>query len=469
MELNKNFQLKLIHNQHLRLFLITNKEIAIKKNKLIEFKEEKEIILQNKLKAMSFRPAVKGDDGQIEKKILPFFSVHVILKKISDKKKYKNFSSLIPQKKLIYKVIRLNKKLEKFVKSINKYNLNLNSFKGSKLDFVLFLRNNLYFNLKIRFSNILYKIDLIKATYNNIINFNKNNNINIKLSRLQMIDKIFADFSVTPPATPSSEGEHAANSESSHPTAATLPTAAASAASPSQPQQEGEIASPVQRKIALLFSYFNNQHSNKLHLTKKAAYLSLATKKSNSKKFLLNKTFLDDIVTILDNHSKLMINKSIIPNISKYKTNVGAKVNNHLFIYSNKKRLLNPYFLYLLNHSDCNKQDIGGVAVLQKFIKSKESEIKYLLFKLNSLIKKIKYIINIIKLNKKFLKKIDKIKSGSKVKVSNIKDPATINNEIKNLRLLRSRGLTQQEQEQEQEQKQGKATNKKNLYLQISN
>jgi hypothetical protein len=188
----KNFHEILKHNQNLRLFLNANKEIANKEIRAIKLKEEQEKLLQNKLKNMSIRPAVKGDDGQIEKSILPFFSVPIILKKISDKKKYKNFSSIIPQKKLIYKVIRLNKKLEKLVKSINKYNLNLNSFKGSKLEFILFLRNNLYFNLKIRFSNILYKIDLIKATYNSIININnKNNNISIKLSRLHMIDKIF--------------------------------------------------------------------------------------------------------------------------------------------------------------------------------------------------------------------------------------------------------------------------------------
>src|ERR1700754_1394534 len=134
------------HNQNLRLFLNTNKEKVKKKNRFIRFKEEQEKILQNKLINLSIRPAVKGDDGQIDKRILPFFSVAVILKKISDKKKYKNLNLLNPQKKLIYKIIKLNKKLEKLVESIKKYNLNLNSFKGSKLDFILFLRNNLYFN-----------------------------------------------------------------------------------------------------------------------------------------------------------------------------------------------------------------------------------------------------------------------------------------------------------------------------------
>ena len=117
------------HNQNLRLFLNTNKELAKLENSLIRSQEKKEQMLLNKLKSLSIRPAVKGDDGQIDKRILPFFSVSVILKKISDKKKYKNLNLLNPQKKLIYKIIKLNKKLEKLVESIKKYNFNLNSFK----------------------------------------------------------------------------------------------------------------------------------------------------------------------------------------------------------------------------------------------------------------------------------------------------------------------------------------------------
>ena len=88
----KNLQ----HNQNLRLFLNTNKEKVNKKNTLLKLKEERSVAaekkLQDKLISMSIRPAVKGDEGQsfAEKRILPFFSVPVILKKISDKKKYKN-------------------------------------------------------------------------------------------------------------------------------------------------------------------------------------------------------------------------------------------------------------------------------------------------------------------------------------------------------------------------------------------
>lgn len=181
----KNYQEKLKHNQNLQLFLRTNKEIAIRKNRLIKLKEEEDIILQNKLINMSIRPAIKGDDGQIEKRILPLFSVPVILKKISDKKKYKNFSSIIPQKKLMYKVVILNKKLNKLVNSIHKYNLNLNSFKGNKLDFILFLRDNLYFNLKIRLSNISYKINLIKVIYSTFIN-NKNKKNSIQSKKIEV-------------------------------------------------------------------------------------------------------------------------------------------------------------------------------------------------------------------------------------------------------------------------------------------
>ena len=79
------------------------------------------ISLQDKIKNMEIRQAVEvGVEAQSiaaaqaqEKRILPLFSVPVILKKISDKKKYKNFKLLNPQKKLIYKIIRLNKKLNK--------------------------------------------------------------------------------------------------------------------------------------------------------------------------------------------------------------------------------------------------------------------------------------------------------------------------------------------------------------------
>ena len=92
------------HNQNLRLFLNTNKEKVKKKNRFLKLKEEQEKILQNKLINFSIRAAVKGDDGQIDKRILPFFSVPVILKNISDKKKYKNLNLLNPQNKLIYKI-----------------------------------------------------------------------------------------------------------------------------------------------------------------------------------------------------------------------------------------------------------------------------------------------------------------------------------------------------------------------------
>lgn len=99
------------------------------------------------------------DTISINKNILPFFSIPVILKKISDQKKNKNLNLLNPQKKLVYKIIKLNTKLVEFTTNIKKYNFNLNSFKGNNLDFILFIKNNLYYNLKYRLSNILYKIE----------------------------------------------------------------------------------------------------------------------------------------------------------------------------------------------------------------------------------------------------------------------------------------------------------------------
>jgi hypothetical protein len=100
-----------------------------------------------------------GVQSSINKNILPFFSTPIILKKISDQKNNKNLNQLNPQKKLVYKIIKLNTKLVEFTTNIKKYNFNLNSFKGNNLDFILFIKNNLYYNLKYRLSNILYKIE----------------------------------------------------------------------------------------------------------------------------------------------------------------------------------------------------------------------------------------------------------------------------------------------------------------------
>jgi hypothetical protein len=122
----------------------------------------------------------------VDKRILPFFSVPVILKKIRDQKENRSFRIFNPQKKLIYKIIKLNEKLVEFTTSIKKYNLNLDSFLllpqisdkldqrrmskiyqdkildlnvRNKSDFILFTRNNPYYNLKFRLSNIFYKIE----------------------------------------------------------------------------------------------------------------------------------------------------------------------------------------------------------------------------------------------------------------------------------------------------------------------
>ena len=133
--------------------------------------------LEEKANYMSFQPELiepasssnnkEEDNIKIDKRILPIFSAPIILKKISDKKKGITSSTLVAEQgsrnknKLNYKITNFNKKLKKLVKLIKKYNLTMNSFKGSKLDLILYLRNNLYFNLNIRFSNIFYKINLI--------------------------------------------------------------------------------------------------------------------------------------------------------------------------------------------------------------------------------------------------------------------------------------------------------------------
>lgn len=407
------------HNQNLRLFLNTNKEKVNKKNRLLKLQEERgvasEKILQDKVISMSIRPAVKGDEGQsfADKRILPFFSVPVILKKISDKKKYKNFNLLNPQKKLIYKIIRLNKRLEKLVKSINKYNFNLNSFKGSKLDFILFLRNNLYLNLKIRFSNIFYKIDLIKATYN-IINDNSNNSNNSnksnKLSPLEMLDKLIAS------------SDKASNTKKS----------------------TNKI-----NKIATISSNINTKNkgmsvSPSKSLTQASDY-SLGNKNSQ--------TFLDNIVTILNNYSKTRTqkNNTLISNSlsRKYKSGLGTKDISHLFISN-------------MIVSRINQNSANAPELVQGSSFNKESEIKYLLFKLNNLIKKIEYIINIININETFLKKIEKINSGRTITIN------SINNEIHN-NAAPQQNTQQLAYRKEKDLLSLVPNNKTDLYNQISN
>jgi len=98
-------------------------------------------------------------DITINKNILPFFSIPVILKKISDKKENNYLKLLNPQTKLVYKIIKLDTKLLEFITNIKEYSFNLNSFKGNNLDFILFNKNNFYYNLKYRLSNMLYKIE----------------------------------------------------------------------------------------------------------------------------------------------------------------------------------------------------------------------------------------------------------------------------------------------------------------------
>ena len=59
-----------------------------------------------------------------------------------------------------------------------------------------------------------------------------------------------------------------------------------------------------------------------------------------------------------------------------------------------------------------SRKDLNFNNAIQLLCKSKETEIKYLLFNLNNLIKKIEYIINIININDTFLKKIEIINSS---------------------------------------------------------
>jgi hypothetical protein len=445
------------HNKNLRLFLNTNKEKAKRNNRFLKIKEEKQIRLENKLKNLSIRPAIKGDYGQIDKRILPFFSVSVILKNISDKKKYKNLNFLNHQKKLIYKIIKINKKLEKLVESIKKYNLNLNSFKGSKLDFILFLRNNLYFNLKICFSNILYKIDLIKAVYNSTINnnnsINNNNFFNLsKIERLKILlkkvdinkkfystgtvanNKTIKERFKSRSSSKSNSTSKSSDLEIEHSHFHKLPADLSLTANLMKPKKKKNkirtSAAPVpffnKGKVSLLkknkgfdWSFLRNTVYKK---NKNINKTSTSTVSSKIIKYFFatpKKIFwsAENIITILNNYATLMKYRSLFPSANVLKSRVGIKNIKHLFIHSNKRllksqSLIKSYFLQKLS-----KDKEGFCACpefynsIKLFCKSKETEIKYLLFNLNNLIKKIEYIINIININENFVKKIKLINS----------------------------------------------------------
>lgn len=126
-------------------------------------KEQNKVLALTQVASLSSSPSPRSfdlpEEFTINKSILPFFSIPVILKKISDKKENNYLKSLNPQTKLVYKIIKLDTKLVEFTTSIKKYSFNLNSFKGNNLDFILLNKNNLYYNLKYRLSNILYKIE----------------------------------------------------------------------------------------------------------------------------------------------------------------------------------------------------------------------------------------------------------------------------------------------------------------------
>ncbi len=131
---------------------------------------------KNTNKNLAFAP--NNSLNHVNEKILPFFSSPVILKKILDQEKNIDNNLLNPEKKLIYKIIKLNENLVKSTTSIKKYNLKLDSWLsvGNKSEFILFMRNNLYYNLKFRLSNILYKIE----KFTPVLKFNSLlNNINL--------------------------------------------------------------------------------------------------------------------------------------------------------------------------------------------------------------------------------------------------------------------------------------------------
>src|ERR1700710_697949 len=95
----------------------------------------------------------------IDKKILPLFSLPLQLKQINDQKRNKyNINTTDTKSTYNYNIITLNQILDLYLKGITLYNYNLNNYllKRNKLDLILQLKKEN--NLNIRISNFFYTI-----------------------------------------------------------------------------------------------------------------------------------------------------------------------------------------------------------------------------------------------------------------------------------------------------------------------
>jgi len=95
----------------------------------------------------------------IDKKILPLFSLPLQLKQINDQKRNKyNINTTDTKSTYNYNIITLNQILDLYLKGITLYNYNLNNYllKRNKLDLILQLKKENNFNIRI--SNFFYTI-----------------------------------------------------------------------------------------------------------------------------------------------------------------------------------------------------------------------------------------------------------------------------------------------------------------------
>jgi len=112
---------------------------------------------------------IKNDNIKIniDKKILPLFSVPVLLKNLNIKKRNK-YNIINPDHKLIYKIISFKEIIEIFLKGLNLYNYHLNEYlkKHNKLYLILELKNAEYYKFNIRISNYFYIINRFMPVFN---------------------------------------------------------------------------------------------------------------------------------------------------------------------------------------------------------------------------------------------------------------------------------------------------------------
>jgi hypothetical protein len=401
------------HNQNLRFFLETKTEEV---NKIKMDKKIKESLA--KLGTFNSDTEIYADGNNnfnksgLEKKnnnrpIIPLFNEPLKVKNFVERKGFEIFFGEKNEEK---------KNLNELIIDLKQYNLNLNEFKGSKLDLILFLRNDLNINLKSILSNISYKIEFIKQLLKLKKKFEKFNYKPKNSKDLEILNKLtFFDLYTKKEQKQGLLKKKnklfmKSNSQKKKTRMEKLNKLALAPASSSNKKQQKPLFSPDQKRDNSIIK---------------------------KKIVLVNKLFLGNIKTILNNYYKIS-HKLTFKTFNKKNYLVRRKDIKHLFVL---KYLFKPIFLNnpitttrntiknklrnnILNKkfnkkfNDLTSYRQNGQMNQIKFNKT-DKELKDLLLKLNNLLKIIEYKINIINIKQNFLNKMKLINNSDQMNNNN--------------------------------------------------